>query len=60
MMEMRQQWPKELNDQKIPNENDDDLFKISMGFSRLKTCYPSLPIQVGIRKPFYPYSFQKY
>ena len=48
MMEMRQQWPKELNDQKIPNENDDDLFKNSMGFSRSKTFNSNLPKQVGI------------
>ena len=48
MMEMRQQWPKELNDQKIPNENDDDLFKNSMGFSRSKTFNSNLPKQVGM------------
>ena len=60
MMEMRQQWPKELNDQKIPNENDDDLFKNSMGFSRSKTFNSNLPKQVGIRKPFYPINFLKY
>ena len=40
MMEMRQQWPKELNDQKIPNENDDDLFKNSMDFFQIENLLP--------------------